>query len=277
MNVVFWSPLAGRCGVSSNCVAAAAYMSLNTDFSCCMVPLNCSNRGVENAFLSLDGKKLLQNSVGSFGVDALKMSVMGGFDNVTEVKDAAMQIHPSLDVFASSSDPRKEAVKRDLAAGYEKIVDSVECCYDMCFIDVGAGSSEMTAKSLGKADVIVVCLRQDLDVISTLGELCDLEGAPCLYVISDYDPDNLLSLKNIRKKHKDIKAGNSLVIPHCAGFSNAVNTTTFLKWFVTCNEKGKPKSRFVVAGKKGREILDAQGFFSSLEQLNGSILKMSGR
>lgn len=277
MNVVFWSPLAGRCAVSSNCFAAATYMSLNTDYTCCAVPLNCSNRGAENAFLSAGGRKVLQRSVGSFGVDALKVSIMGGFDSVSEVKDAAMQIHPSLDVFASSSDPRKETVRKDLSSGYERLIDSLENCYDIAFIDVGSGYSGMTEKSLEKADVIVVCLRQDLDVLDTLEELCDLGGAPCLYVVSDYEKDNLLSMKNIRKKCSNVKPGNSLLIPHCTAFANAVNSTTLLKWFVTMNGDGKPKSRLIPSGRNGKDGFAVQEFFLSHGQLEKSILKMSGR
>jgi len=264
MNVVFWGPVAGKGAVSSSCAATAAYFSVKEEMKCCIIPLNCGNRGAQNAFFSKESDDSLNQAIGSFGVDALLMSLAGGYTSLKELKDTALLIHNRLDYFKASSDPQVRHAEKMIASQYPKIMGSLSKCYDMNFIDAGSGFNPVAARALSSADLLVVCLKQETDCIERLFELCDLGKLPCIYLFTDYDSSMSLSLVNIRLRYRQITVSNSMTLPHCPGFADAINESSLLKWIIVNSAE---KKKF--GTKKGF----ADGFIRSLGKISSRIRK----
>ncbi len=131
-------------------------------------------------------------------------------------------------------------VEKTLVDTYDDIIEALDEYNDYVFVDARGGASPLNQKVLASSDVLVVYLNQNLGTIETYFTRFRLQSARVLTLFSDYDRDSKVSLKNMRKRHKTLKSANSAVIPHCTGFSDAMNEGKLLHWMDInkgCEEK----------------------------------------
>lgn len=271
MNIVFWSPVAGRCCTSSTTAALATYISLTENYRCCILPLNCANKGVQRGFVSKENEISLGKTIGNFGIDALIASLIGGFKNAEDIKDTALQLHSKLDFFISSSSLQVKTVEGNIVKLYDSITAALSQSYDLSFIDVGSGYSRTAEKAFNSADILIVCLSQDGEMLNDMFDSCNFGSIPnCLFAVTDYDSNVLFGIHNMQKQFKYMKQGNTFCIQRSAGFVNSLNTSRMLEWFSV----NTPAVKKRLLGKKGEDGTEA--FFSSLDKASKCILKVIG-
>jgi MinD-like ATPase involved in chromosome partitioning or flagellar assembly len=183
--------------------------------------------------------EILMSSASRFGMDALFRDAKGDRLNDSSVEDASIRLYSKLAIYPMPTSTRLNIVENTLMETYEDIVEAVDKCNDFVFVDARGGASALNQKVLASADVLVICLNQNIGTIDTYFTKFNLQSRRVFTLIGNYDRQQSVSMKNVRKRYKTLKSANSAVIPHCSGFSDAMNEGKLLHWMSVNKECDK--------------------------------------
>lgn len=240
MKIVFWSPVPGQGHVTSSLLALATYFATAKRCKVNVISTNYGNHGIQTPFVGYQKDEVLMHSASHFGMDALFRAAKGDRLTKEAIEDAAISLSEKLSIFPMATSASRSVLMNTLAETYEKIVQSMSIHCDYVFIDTQGGASAINQKILASADVIVVCLNQNRATINSYFEQFDFKSKRVFILLTDYDRDQAVSMKNIRKRYKTLSSANSAVIPHCSGFSDALNEGKLFPWMVVnkgCTQK----------------------------------------
>lgn len=247
MKIVFWSPYYGLGSVTSSLTAIASYISLIARQDCCLISTNYKEK-LQSYFLAKNNLENLMDSATSFGTDALWRDAKSSILSNESVRNAAIELTQRLSVFISSVVDNPRLVIKTWLDCCSDVFTALDKKYGFVFIDTSAGNSLLNQQVLSQADLIVVCLNQSIlkcdDVFN--GSRFKFDGQNCAFLLGDYDPDMLFSLKALKSKYKVVNTKNSMAIRHCTDFANAMNKGNVLKWIASVqNSPHNPASPFI--------------------------------
>lgn len=245
MKIVFWSPYYGLGSATSSLTAIASYVSLTARQDCCLISTNYKER-IQSYFIAKSNVENLMDSATSFGTDALWRDAKSSMLSNDSVQNAAIELTSRLSVFISSVVDNPKLITKTWIDCCEDVLTALDKKYGFVFIDTAAGNSLLNQQVLSLADLIVVCLNQSIlkcdDVFN--GSRFKFEGHNCAFLIGDYDPDMVFSLKVLRSKYKAVNSKNSMAIRHCTDFANAVNKGNVLKWIASIQSNSRNSANY---------------------------------
>lgn len=234
--IVFWSPVHGQVGTTSNMLACAANCALENDKTVLMSHTHFTLSCLESSFLP--EAQLDDNSMFTFtdaGLDAVERLARSRRLTIENFSDYTTPIlKERLDLLIGTAKP-------DLTM-YEHIEDVIQSifmkasqCYDLTFIDVNSGTqNRITHAMLDAADYVVVNLNQNVRVLDAFFNQNAwpeaLHHKPYLILIGNYDPTSKYSASNLKRKYKPTVP--LLPVPHCTDFMDACNSSRAMEFFM---------------------------------------------
>lgn len=233
-NVVFWSPVPGQTGTTSNLIAATALLALEYSSRVLLFGhLQSRRTNLEQAFAKRRtqvGEELAMSA--DAGIDALVRLVRNRKLTPSMIRDYTIPIlKDRLDLLPGSNKPDKAFVS-DYKEALTPLLELTGQYYDLTLIDGGSGTwSVWTQALLQHADLVVVNLNQNLHVLTRFFQQKEqlLEGKKQLAVLGQYAWHSAYTAKNLARR---FRLNQSLyVVPHNAGFMDAAQEGHAIDFF----------------------------------------------
>ena len=152
-----------------------------------------------------DGVQILSPAIPSSQTmgNLLLMAIAGGLQSDTDFTSFVLNVGEGLYALQPNSDLARmgdEAVK-----AYRQIIDHASTLYDYIVIDVAGAQDAMSSMVLSKADIILVCVSQNMKHIKTLQQdriftsFPALRDKDCGVIITRYSPLPYLDEKKVCK------------------------------------------------------------------------------
>ena len=227
MKIMFWSGFAGQCGTSCNLLAVAHAIAKKYPISI-----------VQSGFRSLDlltkiaGNQKVDFSEG--GLDAL-VRIIKSEHISNEIIDSCMvsPYNRNISVLKASTHNNQEMFDTSVSAVMKYIINSINLYYNLVFVDVGSGTWDATMNILDEADIIVVNINQNLQVIESTLKQPWLQKKKVFCLIGMYETNSQYNMTYLKKRIK-LSEKRIGVIPYALTFRDACSNGTanqlFMKW-----------------------------------------------
>jgi len=197
--VVFWSPISGQAGTTSNLIAAAALLGLEYSSRLLLLGhLQSEYAAIERGFYPRRSWTSKADVTSDVGIDALLRLLQNRKLEPKLLRNYTLPLLAErLDILPGSNKPDVSFVSsaRDWL---DSLLD------DLVLVDGGSGDvSEWTQALLRQADLLVVCLPQNalkLEQVFPLVEAQLQSNRKHLLVFGQYDPRSALTVQNIKRK-----------------------------------------------------------------------------
>ncbi len=204
MLVVFWSPNHGQTGTTSTAINHAIVTTLITGKKVLLGHGDFKRSTLENCFIEEDSRNL--DIYRDQGLSALIKLARNGRLNPNMIKDYTTPIlsKSRLDLMQGSDVEDSQSDDLDIL---RKIFLYCNDSYDYTFIDLHSGiNNEFTKKMLDSADLIVVCLNQNLWLNNYFFESSEyqnfLKEKNLLFHINLYNSKSKLNLRAFKHMFK---------------------------------------------------------------------------
>ncbi|OME50690.1 hypothetical protein BSK66_24815 [Paenibacillus odorifer] len=223
VTVVFWSPVSGQAGTTTNLLAAATCMGLEYSARLLMLGhLQNDYAAVERAYYRPTERE--SRHTPDAGIDALLRLLKNRKLEPVMLRDYALPLlRDRLDILPGSikqEDVFIETAKEWLIS----LLAVARRAYDVVLLDGGSGSGSAWNELLRQqADVWVVCLPQNrllLERFFQSAEVAMLQSRKTLLVFGQYDPYSTLTVKNLMRQFRIGTPAYPLV--HHTGWMDAV-------------------------------------------------------
>lgn len=249
--VASWSPVKGYSGSTSNLLGVSSLMAVEEKDYSLLIDMNSTSMTAR----TLKGKESEDISYDS-GIVSLKRLVKSGLltpDRLTDCTDIIYKRR--LDYLAND---KLGLSIEELYKMNQVVLNVAVGVYDIVWVDASSGEEDKGTKYvLGKADVILVNLPQDKNVVnyfySEEGFPSILKGKNYVVVVGKYDKKINYGVSQIKKVGKDKK--KVFAIPYSADYQNAVNAKKVFEFFYKA-----------VQEKKNKETVKYMGYFRKLKE-----------
>lgn len=236
MEVAFWSPYHGQTATTTTALAIGSMVAITNNYKVLLGHSHFERSTLERCLIhqrkGLEGDPL---SFNDNGMDALRRLAKNGRLIPEMVSDyttpllAGNRLDLLQGIAGYYSDQEMEEINL-----LGKIFTSAKAAYDLVLIDVHSGMNQsLTQKLLEDADMVVVCLNQNLWLLhdffhdKATQEL--LKGKRIVYHLSGYNSNSRYTVKNIKKLF-NLEA--VMVTPYNVELMDACNTGNALDFFM---------------------------------------------
>lgn len=204
VTVVFWSPVSGQAGTTSNLIAAAALLGLEYSSRLLLLGhMQSEYADIERGFYPRWSWMSQADVPSDAGIDALLRLLQNRKLEPDRLRDYALPLLADrLDILPGSNKPDASFVSggQDWLAS---LLELAKRAYDLVLLEGGSGSvSAWTSVMLRQADVLVVCLPQNVRKLERVFPLVEAfrSNQKRLIVFGRYDPCSALTAKNIMRR-----------------------------------------------------------------------------
>lgn len=276
MKIGFWQLERGHGFSTSNLAAVATYIALNSNVKSVIMQSQYANNNLMQCFY-VNKKQGSSDALGEPGIDELIRLIMARKNDKEEIAATTYTfLSGKFNLLYETFRVNSELYYKDLEKSYSHILSAFENIYDITFIDIEAGTSDLSIALLKECDYVVYNLSQEKHLLNKLfaSGLVDYDKA--IFILGDYDPDSVMSYKNISRTYKNVGKGNLFLLPHCTPFSNAMNTTSVMK-FINSNlpERNKRMGAQLKISKASNGK-DAEIFIAHLDMICKELMNLMG-
>lgn len=261
-----WSPFHGQTCNTSNAVAIATRMAVNRTFKTLMMHNTINKSNMENAFFS---DTVIDDNISSVfdesGIDAMMKLAKTGQLSPSSFRDYAnILIEDRLELLLGTV--RKDGSSQELMLEQiQYIVNCARKAYNFVILDINAGYGELSLKTLELADVLMISLNQNMEVLRTYFDRKEwhpvLENKPHMLLLGNYDEKSEFSIERIRKEFDYY--GEIYPIPRNVKFMDSYNQHKVLDYFTA------------VPASKKKSNGDESTFFKSIDEIIKKIIYLS--
>ncbi|MBW4081304.1 hypothetical protein [Paenibacillus sp. S150] len=264
-SIVFWSPVPGQTGNTTNLIAVTAMLSLEFSFRLLLVSHVQSRRvPLEQGFIKRRTWEEQAFATDS-GIDAVERLARNRKLSPEMIRDYTLPLlKDRLDLLTGSMKPDKAFVPA-MKEALPTVLETAKRYYDWTLLDAGSGTgSGWTQALLQQADIIVVSLNQNRSVLERFFQRPpqEGEGKRQLLALGQYDPHSASTAKNLVRRYKG--KGPFYPVSHNSGFMDAAQEGRaidflFRNRYVPRDHENAPFMRSVralarvVSGQAGRD------------------------
>lgn len=203
--VVFWSPISGQAGTTSNLIAAAALLGLEYSSRLLLLGhLQSEYAAIERGFYPRRTWMSKADIPSDVGIDALLRLLQNRKLEPKLLRDYTLPLLAErLDILPGSNKPDASFVSA-AQDWLGPLLELTRRAYDLVLVDGGSGNvSAWTRGLLRQADLLVVCLPQNilkLEQAFPLVEAQLLFNRKLLLVFGQYDHRSSLTIKNVMRQ-----------------------------------------------------------------------------
>lgn len=246
MNIVFWSPLCGHGATTSNLTCMAIMSSLLYSLRTVSFQSGFSNNYLDQTFLG--GREYTQYVNEEFrcyadkGIDGVISSMALNTFVREEMEDYLVEIVKDLNYYIPATKRSSEEVFNDrMITGLPQLLESCGSMFDITFVDHQGSSGKLSDIVFQNADMCVINLNQNPELIHYAKEQFGKLGCTCkvMYIIGRYDESNRYTADHIAAKFH-IPKSDIGVIPYNSEFMEAVLsgfTKKFLRDNLNCTRR----------------------------------------
>ncbi len=233
MKIAFWSNSSGQ-GVTANMVCTSVLSAIYTDSDVVMFENHFSIRNLITSFNHFKIPDLVyetQNYICNLGLNKLiEIGDEYTFGRDVMVKNIAMEILKSKLYYLPTNSINCDLLEYRLKKNMDSVLEVLEQYFDYVNIDV-SGKSESGRMILDRADMVVVNLSQNSQVLDQFFSNYSNLRKKSFIILGNYDADSILNLDTIKRSYgiKDDLIG---VIPYNRRFADALsqgNAVDFLR------------------------------------------------
>lgn len=234
MKIGFWQLEKGHGFSTANLAAISTYIALRTNLKSVIMQSQYENNNLMQSFY-INKKQGSSDALGEPGIDELIRLLMSRKNDKEEIAATTYTfLNGKFNLLYETFRVNSELYYRDLQACYDNILNAFENIFDITFVDIEAGTSELSLALLKECDYVVYNLSQEKTLLDKLFSSSLINYDKAIFIIGNYDVSSTMSYKNISRTYKNIGKGNLFMLPHCTAFSNAMNTTSVMK-FINSN------------------------------------------
>lgn len=218
--VVFWSPVAGQAGTTTNLIAAASCLGMEYSARLLLLGhLRSEYAAVARAFYSLS--EMDDKHTSDVGIDSLLRLLQNRKLEPAMLRDYALPLlQDRLDLLPGSMKP--DDLFQDTSQTWlTPLLQIARYAYDLVLIDGGSGSTPN--RLWNEADILVVCLPQNRLLLERFFQTFESERTHerrTLFIIGQYDPHSRLTVKNLMRQFRGLRTAYPVV--HNSGWLDAV-------------------------------------------------------
>lgn len=233
MKIVFWSPMHGT-GATANMLAITLAIAGRHDSKILMTQTHYAMNNLEGPLVGeLDGRRESEYWRDT-GIDAVIRYFKSGMLSREIMNSCAIDLTDRLSLLTGTRQSSKQTYDDDILRRIvSRILDTAEDYYDFVTIDTNSGYSSTSIDTVRSADVVIVTLRQNIDMINELFEnekFKKLDPKRIFYLFGSYDAYSKYNLGNIRRMYRRINSRNSGGLPHCTAYMDALCDNRALRY-----------------------------------------------
>lgn len=242
MEVAFWSNIGGKNAVTSNLAGISVMLALEKNCQSVLFENHCHMMNLEKMFVRRRPVNLLREEENYFynhvGMDSLiKMIHSNLYSEDIFTKSSLNFLNRGISYIPQSRLVNKELFEYELNQVIEGILEYMEEISLLTFIDTAGCDNLSTKVILSKADLVVINLSQDPQIIDHFFENYSSLTSKAVYLLGNYDHNSKFNLINIRRKYH-INKEKIAVIPHSAAFRDSIMSGDIIS-FLLHNQKCK--------------------------------------
>lgn len=225
MKIVYWSPVHGQAGTTSNIIVSATLACLCFRQKVLLTQTHFNYNNLEAPFWGANSYDLASRDFYmNVGLDAIIRSFKAAkIDN--QVLENCCPSLPITDLLLlpGTTQRNREAFDSEMKMVMTNLLRNMEEVCEIVFVDINSGNNELSKKLIANADLTVVNLSQNMVVTDMyFREFRGMIKGKVFYVFGNYDDKSKYNLNNIRRKfNKEIRSDNSGVIPYNTAFKDA--------------------------------------------------------
>lgn len=240
MIVAFWSNVHGQPRTTSNMVAVAIAVAMGYEKRCLVTQTHFNLNNLESYLI---GNR--ENSKDVFldiGLDGLASVIkLRPIDKDTIENYSIPLIKNKLTLLPGTAGGNRKVFLDDMGKTVSLLLKEIDKSYDLVFVDVNSGSDEISNLILRQAELIVVNLSQNRNVIEDYLKSNEIKAKKIFYLIGSYDSNSSYNLHNLTLMYKAFTNRNTGVIPYNSSFMDAQSEGSILK-FMRMNMDAKKGS-----------------------------------
>ncbi|ADC52218.1 MULTISPECIES: P-loop NTPase family protein [Alkalihalophilus] len=238
-NIAFWGTVHGQVATTTNIITAAHYSTLEYDVKALLTQTHWSHSTLEKSITKENSSNTFFNDT---GIDALERLARSNRLTAKAIPDYTESIMSDrLDLLPGTT-KKDESLFANVEDVMSKIMTVAKNEYDFSFFDINSGTqNELSKIVLNHADLVVVNLNQNKHVLDRFFNKEDyvsaLDQKPYIIVISQYDEQSRMTLKNIKRKYK---VNVPIVgIPYCSQLRDAMNENRMTEFLIRSHNSTK--------------------------------------
>ena len=222
MKIVFWSPVHGQTGMTSN-VLVLSILSAIACQKCCLVTHTHFNYNNLEAPLVERNSKPASDYFIDVGIDALVRNFKAMRLDQELIENCCINLQNTrLSLLPGTTKTNRESFDYSVGVAIPRVFNEMNQFYDYMFIDTNPGMKELSIRLMQEAELTVINLSQNLEIINVYFQHYDkLIPGKKFFLFGAYDVNSKYNINNIRKKYSGITRANSGVIPYNTGYKDA--------------------------------------------------------
>lgn len=202
MQIAFWSQFHGQTAATSNMVATAIMTALENRFNILVTQSHFQMNNLDLALIGSDPLVSQLTDLSDTGIDALSRFIRSNKISRDEFYNYTTSIlRNKLDILEGTKIKNWEIFNSEYSAVLQLLLASAKSFYDLVYIDVAPGNTDMSNKILATSDLIVVNLSQNTLVLDKWFNEPPIDLDKVVYVIGKYDMDSKWNIKNIKRTY----------------------------------------------------------------------------
>lgn len=266
MKILFWSPLHGQAGTTSNILAVTMITGMLFRKK---AVLTQSQFQLNNLEAPIVGANAFTRESREFfrevGLDSLIRSYKAAKIDMETLENCCISLaNTNILLLPGTSKNIQESFNYEMDTVMVSLLNAIEQISGIVLIDVSAGDNALSKKLMEEADLIVVNLSQNIWMIEMFFRMyVDVLPDKLFYLIGRYDQNSKYNIHNIRRRYfPKITSSNSGVIPYTTGFNDAQGDgkiVEFIRRSINCTKND-----------------DNYYFMMKAKSVTGKILKHAG-
>lgn len=232
MIIGFWQNTSGHGCSSVSCVSLASEFVLKYKLNCCIFQTHFNNNNLSHYLLE-DGSE--NNALNDNGIDGLfRLFKTGSFspDSVSALTNTFYGNPARLDLINGTFKTNPVIFIENFLEHFDKMFSTLQAMYDIVFVDIQAGNSELSKKVLSVCDYVVCGITQEKHMLDHLFKENEFDYTKTMFLVGDYEPALNLNYRNLLKLYKQFNESNLLYLPRCIELANAINESLAPRFFV---------------------------------------------
>jgi len=255
VKTVYWSPLSGQSGTTSNIMATSIMSILKLKKKVLLINAQHDKHSMENALIGSGSLEMLED----IGIDVLLRNMKINQVNADTIKNASISFFGEQLDYLPGTTKEKNQFKKDMCQLFIRILDIANSLYDYVFIDIGSGMNEINKKIIDAADLVVVNLPQSrVPIESFIREENPLgiNKDKFIYLIGNYNCNSRYNIKNLVRSFHDFK-GKIVAIPYNVEYLDAISDSEVIRFMQKNNiiSHGKNKT-FIKEVEKAVKLIE---------------------
>lgn len=232
--VVFWGPVHGQTGTTSNLIATACMIGLESPIRSLIGHTHGSYSTMEPALLK-DTLESVDSTFQISGLDALERLARNQRLSAANISDYTVPLlYNRLDLLSGSTHSA-DTTDHQRMSSWTDIFSQAALDYDLIMIDVNSGLQQAkTVQMLEQSDMLVINLNQNAVLLDRLQGSQDfvelLKGKNCVFVLGQYDNHSKYTARNIARRYRFVQ--ELYTIPYCVDFMDACNDHSVMEFFL---------------------------------------------